>query len=401
MKLVKDKLFQPGFLFTGSFLCTSGFLCVGFMVTASVHAATPGTLDGTTVTYGGYVKLDAIASSYNGGSLPNGNFNRDFYVPSLIPVSGAEANTTFDMHARQTRFNLGTSSTIDGVALKTFIEMDFQATPIGDDRVTNGYAPELRLAYISYGNWMFGQNWSTFQNISTLPDTVDFIGNTDGGIFVRQAQIRYTYDNWQFSLENPETTITPYSGGARIVADQNPLPDLVSRYNLSAGGLSMSFAVLARQLVNNDAVQSDNNISSISFSVTGKWMIGQDDIRFGINSGDGLGRYVGLNTTNDAVLTANGELEAISTAGAFFSYRHLWNDQWRSNLIYSQQTIDNDITLTGTGATKKTYSARANLFYSATPKLNFGVEYTYAIRELETGRDGAMNRLQFTAKLDF
>jgi hypothetical protein len=365
------------------------------------HAATVNISDGTTITYGGYVKLDAISSRYDGGSPPSGNLNRDFYVPSLIPVGGVEANTTFDMHARQTRFNLGTNSTIDGVALNTFIEMDFQSTPIGDDRVTNGYAPELRLAYITYGNWMFGQNWSTFQNVATLPETADFIGNTDGGIFVRQAQVRYTNGNWQIALENPQTTITPFGGGTRIVADQSSLPDVVGRYNLTAGGLSMSFAVLLRQLASNDGVNSDSKISSASGSVTGKWMIGKDDIRFGINYGDGLGRYVGLNTTNDAVLQADGELEAIETGGAFFSYRHLWNNFWRSSVIYSRQVIDNDIALTGTGLTKDTYSARANIFYSATPKLSFGAEYTYAERELETGADGSMDRVQLTAKLDF
>ena len=371
------------------------------MLAVTVHAATLGTFDGTTVTYGGYVKLDAISSSYDGGLLPNGNVGRDFYVPSLIPVGGPEANTTFDMHARQTRFNLGTSNTIDSVALNTFIEMDFQSTPVGDDRVTNGYAPELRLAFITYGNWMFGQNWSTFQNVATLPETADFIGNTDGGIFVRQAQIRYTHGNWQIAAENPQTTITPYGGGTRIVADQNSIPDLVGRYNLTSGGLSMSVAVLLRQLANNNGTNSDSNISSASISVTGKWMIGKNDIRIGINSGDGLGRYIGLNTTNDAVLKANGELEAIETSGAFFSYRHFWNEYWRSSVIYARQIIDNDIGLTGTGVTKDTYSARANLFYSATPKLSFGAEYAYAMRELETGNDGSMNRVQLVAKLDF
>lgn len=378
-----------------------GILLVSLSAATGAHATTLGTYDGTTVTYGGYVKLDALFSSYDDGSLPSGSVGRDFYVPSLTPVGGSEANTTFDMHARQTRFNFGTSSIIDGVALGTFIEMDFQSTPVGDDRVTNGYAPELRLAYLTYGGWMFGQNWSTFQNTATLPETADFIGNTDGGIFVRQAQVRYTHGNWQIAAENPQTTITPFGGGTRIVADQNSIPDLVGRYNLTANKLSMSFAVLLRQLAYNNGVNPDSDVSSASASLTGKWMIGKDDIRFGINTGDGLGRYIGLNTTNDAVLNANGELESIETSGAFFSYRHLWNDDWRSSLVYSRQIIDNDIALTGTGITKDTYSARANIFYSATPKLNFGFEYAYAIREVETGSDGAMNRVQLVAKLDF
>ena len=386
---------------TKNILIKGSILGTTLLASAISQAATLGTFDGTTVTYGGYVKLDALLTNYDSGSLPNGSLGRDFYVPSLTPIGGIEANNTVDMHARQTRINLGTSSTVNDTALKTFIEMDFQATTIGDDRVTNGYAPELRLAYLSYGNWMLGQNWSTFQNTAALPDTADFIGNTDGGIFVRQAQIRYTLGNWQFAVENPETTITPYKGGTRIVADQNPVPDFVGRYNLTAGDLTLSFAALARQLVNNDTVKSIDTVNSYSFSVTGKWVIGKDDIRFGINGGDGLGRYIGLNTTNDAVIKENGELEAIGTTGGFISYRHLWSEKWRSNLVYSKQSIDNDIALTGTGATKSTESARINLFYSATPKLSFGAEVTRATREIETGLDGNLTRLQLVGKLDF
>jgi hypothetical protein len=85
----------------------------------------------------------------------------------------------------------------------------------------------------------------------------------------------------------------------------------------------------------------------------------------------------------------------------YAAYRHFWNEKWRSNITYSQIAIDNDTTLTGTGATEGTSSFRVNLFYSATDKLTFGGEYAHANRELESGADGNMDRLQFTAKLDF
>ncbi|RZA00780.1 MAG: porin [Moraxellaceae bacterium] len=373
----------------------------GFLAVAGAEAGTLGTFEGTTVTLGGYIKLDAIFSQYSDGTLANGSLGRDFYVPSLTPIGGKKESTQLDMHARQSRINFGTSSTVDGVALKTFVEMDFMATTIGDDRVTNGYAPELRLAFLTYGNWMFGQNWSTFQNTASLPDTADFIGNTDAGIFVRQAQVRYTHGNWQFALENPETTITPDNkGGARVVADDNALPDLVGRYNLTAGDLTMSFAALARQLVYvNGPV--DSSTSAYGVSVTGKLMVGKDDIRFGVNAGSGMGRYIGLNTANDAVLDAQGDLQAIDSLGYFASYRHLWDDQWRSNITYSALQVDNDLTLTGLGATESTASVRVNLFYSPTPKLSFGGEITHAVRSLESDADGSMDRLQFSVKLDF
>lgn len=388
MHLIKNNVISGGILATA-------------LVAAGAQAGTLGTFEGTTVTLGGYIKLDAMFSQYSDGTLANGSLGRDFYVPSLTPTGGKEESTQLDMHARQSRINFGTSSTVDGVALKTFIEMDFMATTLGDDRVTNGYAPELRLAFLNYGNWMMGQNWSTFQNTASLPDTADFIGNTDAGIFVRQAQVRYTAGNWQFAVENPETTVTPDNkGGARIVADDNAVPDLVGRYNLTSGGLTMSFAALARQLVYVSG-PIDSSTTAYGLSVTGKWMIGKDDIRFGLNAGSGMGRYIGLNTANDAVLDAKGDLQAIDSMGYFASYRHLWNDQWRSNITYSALDVDNDVVLTGAGAIATTSSVRVNLFYSATPKLSFGGEITHAVKELENNASGSMDRLQFSAKLDF
>ena len=60
----------------------------GLLTATLSQAATLGTFENTTVTYGGYVKLDALLSNYDSGSLPNGNLGRDFYVPSLTPIGG-------------------------------------------------------------------------------------------------------------------------------------------------------------------------------------------------------------------------------------------------------------------------------------------------------------------------
>lgn len=382
-------------------IITGGLAGATLLVAASAHSVTLGTFDDTTVKIGGYLKMDAISSSYSDGTLSAGNIGRDFYIPSLTPVGGSEENRTFDMHARQTRFNLGTESNIDGHKLKTFIELDFLATAGGNERITNSYSPRMRHAFIGFDNWLFGQTWSTFMNVGALPETADFIGNTDFTIFIRQTQIRYTTGNLQFSIENPETTVTPNGGGDRIVTDDNELPDFVARYNFKGDSLSLVAAVLARQLSYNDGAAIDDSITAFGLSLTGKLMLGKDDIRFGVNTGSGMGRYIGLNVANGAVLDANGELEAIDSTAYYAAYRHFWNAKWRSNITYSAIAIDNDTNLTGTTATSDTSSVRINLFYSPTKKLTLGGEFAHANRELESGADGDMDRFQFTAKLAF
>lgn len=105
--------------------------------------------------------------------------------------------------------------------------------------------------------------------------------------------------------------------------------------------------------------------------------------------------------TNDAVLNANNELESIDAYGGFVSYRHHWNDQWRSNLTLSMFEADNNTNLTGLGVTESDSSAHVNLIYQATPHLRFGMEYIYAKLELESGASGNMNRFQFSTILGF
>jgi len=379
-----------------------GVTSAAILTAVTAHSVTIGTFNNTTVKIGGYVKLDAMFSDFSDGTVRGGSFGRDFYVPSVTPVGGTSENTVFDMHARQTRVHLATDSKVGEHKLKSYIEIDFMVLepPNADERISNSYSPRMRHAFIEFDKWLFGQTWSTFQNVASLPETVDFIGNTDAGIFVRQPQVRYTWENWQFSLENPETTVT---GGAtgRIVADDNEWPDFVGRYNYKNKDLSLVGAVLLRQLTYNNGTTIDDSTVSWGVSFTGKYMINKDDIRFGINVGSGMGRYIGLNVANGAVVDANNKLEAIDSTGLFASYRHLWNQKWRSNFTYSRIDIDNNTSLSSGGTTKSTYSARANLFYSAAKNLTFGGEFAHANREVESGADGNLDRLQFMAMLKF
>jgi len=89
---------------------------------------------------------------------------------------------------------------------------------------------------------------------------------------------------------------------------------------------------------------------------------------------------------------------AIDSRGIFGSYRHFWNEKWRSNLTFSYLAVDNDIVLTGMGVTKNASSVHVNLIYRPQPKLDFGIEFLYADREIESGTDGDLTRFQFSAK---
>ncbi|MBF7071956.1 porin [Glaciecola sp. MH2013] len=372
------------------------------MSSVSLHAQAD-LLANSEVKFSGYIKADAIFSSYSDGTLSSQSVGRDFYIPGLTPVGGIKESTQFDAHAKQSRFQFtSTTKTDEGDTITGVLEIDFLVTPGGNERVSNSYVPRIRHGFIKYKAWTVGQTWTTFQDVKTLPETLDFIGVPDGVAFDRQALVRYQSGAWEFALENSESTITPFGGGTRIVSDDSSLPDAVVRYTHKADWGHLSVAGIVRQLRYVEGDLIDDSASSAGVSINSKINFDNgDDLRISLTSGSGLGRYVALNTANGAVLDANGNLKSIDSTAFALSYRHLWNSKMRSSVTYAQLTIDNDTALTGLGVNSATSSMSANLLYSPTKKITVGAEIKQATREIESGLDGDMTRLQFSMKYAF
>lgn len=372
--------------------------------TFAASLANASVLENTDINLSGYIKIDAMWTDFGDGTRPASDLSRDFYIPSLTPVGGEDEDVVFDFHAKQTRFRFTSDTNLDnGDKVTGVIEFDFQVTPDGDERISNSSSLRMRHAFIKYKNWLIGQTWSTFQDVKALPDTLDFIGATDGTIFNRQPMVRYTNGAFEFALENPETTVTvPTAGGpVRVTSDDNSFPDLIARYTFDGDWGHLTVAGIARQLSYQEGDVIDSTETAFGASITSKIMFGKNDLRLMANFGSGLGRYLALNTANGAVLDADGELEAIDSYGFNVAYRIVWDDKWRSTIDYALFNADNDTDLTGLSVTEETWSTRVNLIYQVNKALSVGGEVTVAERTIETGDSGSMNRLQFSAKYAF
>lgn len=353
---------------------------------------------------GGYIKLDAVAINAAEGDQ-NGNIVDTFYVPGATPVaSGSTDGNEWDSHfsAQESRVWINAKKALDnGDKLSGHIQIDFFSLGAtgGDERVSNSYAPRLRHAFIKYNNLLFGQTWSNAMHLHALPDGLDFAPLADGRVFVRQAMVKWSpTDSFSISLENNSTTITPFGGGSRITADDGYVPDVIAKWSPKVSWGSFSIAGIARRLSYNDTA-NDTETNAYGVTLGSKIKIGQkDDLRLGLIWGDGMGRYLGLNSGNDAVLDSNGDLQTIEQLGARIAYRHFWNEKLRSTIGYSVLSTDNSAALTGTGVTKESSSALVNLIYQATPGLQLGAEFMHAEREIESGADGDQDRVHFVAK---
>ena len=361
----------------------------------------------TTFSYKGYVKVDALASRFSAGELASSSAGRDFYLPSSTPVGNGESSQVFDMHAKQTRLNLGTKTLLDnGKTLSSQVELDFMVSLDGNERATNGYEPEIRHAFIQYDQFILGQTWSNFMDVKALPDTLDFIGSSEGTVFVRQAQLRYTQGGLSVALENPETTLSTVAVGTTpvgsVVSGDGRLPDLTARYVHDMGKQGhVSAALLVRELRNDNNGLDDTEIAT-GVNLSGQLNLNSTcNLRGAIHYGQGIGRYVGANLVNDAVLDAKNQLHLIDVTAGFVAFQHQWQPKLRSSLGVSMFKADIPTDIIGTGLTEKSQSAHANLIYNVTPSFEVGAELLHGERELSSGLDGKVDRLQFAAKYSF
>lgn len=396
-----------------SYAVTGTLLSVATLAMAtSANASTEFTVGDTDFRFGGYIKLDVMTSRFDNGNIASGSIGRDFYIPGLTPVGGGTSNTVTDFHARESRFFFGASHTLsNGETISGHLEFDFLGTSGGDKRVTNSYSPRVRHAYIDYRNWRVGQFWSNFQETAIIPEAPDFVGVADGIVFNRQPQIRYTFENGlSLSAEAPESTVTPYMGGTgRITTGDTAMPDLTARWGKQIDNLYFSVAGIYRRLelrhhnatVNGVDGTVNDTENAFGASLAMKWNIGPHDIRASVVHGTGLGRYVGINVSNGAVITDDFNLDAIDVTGYSFAYRHIWSEQWRSNLIFSRSDIGNAEEFTGILANDSTQRVAFNMMYQANERLVVGAELSRANRELISGADGNMDRFQLSAMYSF
>lgn len=364
---------------------------------------------GSTIRIGGYFKTDVVASKYSDGDPPPGTFIRNYYSPGGIPVASTAAagriareglQTTFS--SRETRFSINTETPVGDKKLLGVLELDFFDTPlIGNERVSSSFVPRIRQAYLTYDKFTIGETWTTFQNVATLPERVDFIGPTEGTVFQRHVLLRYTDGDFQFALENPETTVQ--QGATSLEADDDRVPDVVVRYNAKGDWGSAAVAAIGRYLSFDAGIANGVSDSAFGYgvSLSGVLKVGEtDNFNFMITGGEGIGRYVGLNLRDDVVVGSDRGLDTIGVVAGFASYRHFWTPQIRSVLTGSYYQAYNPA-FAGLLVTNNVGSVSFDTFYSPFKPLTLGLGYRYGRRELENDQAGDLNRLQFSAQYNF
>lgn len=358
----------------------------------------------TDFSYGGFIKFDALLTDTSDGAIAENSAGRLFFVPGTIPVGTNTASTkpSLDVHSQFSRFWLGTDTELDsGDKIRSYFEADLFGSALGNENNTNTFGVSIRHAYVAWNKWLAGQTWSNFQDTAALPDTVDFVGVSAGTVFVRQSQLRYTNGPWSVSVENPRTVATPFGTSSRITSNTSQIPDITARYVYKADWGHLSFAGLLRQLAVEEAGVDDRTFGG-GVSLSGRYNLGSnDDLRFMANYGEGISRYVGFSINSDVNIDAARKLDTIGMFAGYAAWHHMFNKALRGNLYAAYARFDNDTTLSSANVTESVSSVHANLIWTVLPMLDVGAEAMWATREIETGNNGDLTRLQFHVKYSF
>jgi hypothetical protein len=357
----------------------------------------------TSVTLGGYAKLDAVFSNPSAGVGSTADLELEAGNIPVGPNAKANEHNQVKFGARQSRLFAGTNTPTSRGALTTYVEGDFYGAA-GNESVSNSNGLRVRHAYGTLGGLLAGQTWTTFSDVDAYPETVDF-GGPVGRIFARQAQVRWTQPftsgQWSIALENPETVAT-LPNGTQFRADDDRLPDLAGIVSFNTGFGKYSIAGVARQLRVDSAsapASQDQKFGS-ALGVNGVIpFMRSDDLRFSAYYGNGIGRYsIGFFT--DALLDANGHILLPKQWLATLAYRHFWSPNLRSTLALSELGSSNPEGTAGS-VNRDSQSAHLNVIWSPVVQTNFGLEYIHARREVQNGESGTLNRLQAAAQYSF
>ena len=363
----------------------------------------------TTLKFSGFVDLDVHFTDTSDGEIdPNaaGGAGLDIYIPSLTPVSPSDSSADSDLQtdftAQSSRFALSTTTPAKFGDINTHIELDFLISPGGNELVSNSFNPRLRRAYVDYNGFRVGQEWSTFQGVHAIPESASFYTPAESQVFARQPILRYSFGNFQVALENPQTFIQDPPPGSGAIGDDGVIPDIIGRYNFKGDFGLISLSGILRELaVETDTI--DETDVGLGFSVAGRVKVaGDDDIRFSLQAGDGLGRYVGLGILRGAQFdAATGSLDAIGSVSGSIAYRAV-TGLWSTNVGYSFLDIDLDANNPlNLDQSEKSQSGYVAVIRKLGPKLTVGGEILIGERELVNGDSGTINRATFSVKQAF
>jgi hypothetical protein len=352
----------------------------------------------TTLKLYGYAQLDTTFDFLSRD--PNVEGDDWATVAALTPL-----DSTFDaknkkhqlyLTARTSRFGLTTTTSTAVGSLGVKLEGDFNGVNLEQGQTfTNSVLFRLRHAYGelsgSAGALLVGQTWSTFLDLPSYPDVVDFNGPGSFAL-VRNPMIRYTspaFAGWTLTLaaENAPGTdgndVSDLGGSEGITAFQT-IPDFHANVATAGNWGTFSLRGVTINYKRASATPGADSYSKQAYGLaaSGSFKLMGDTLVAHVEGGGGIGRYL-LNTIGGErnPFDSGTDLFLWDALAYHLGYTHVWNPEWRSNLVWSQTFIKpNPAAGDISELNQRIDQVFVNTFWTFAKNASFGIEYVYGRR---------------------
>jgi len=351
----------------------------------------------TELTIGGFIRASFI-HDFNAIESPYKFVAKDFVVngqPSGVP----DKRTTFTANASRLFFSTATPLSIG--QLTTFFSFDLAGNTTSssaDFRFRQGWA-QLD-DFVFGGNLRVGQAWSTWDDVSVLPETMDFEG-PNGSQQNRQPLIRWSRDYakaylLEIALENPSYDIT--NGGT-----SSGMPDSIVAFSWHQDWGHLRSAFIARHIRGDDINGHSDTTFGWGLQASGGIKVPllheKDNVKFQVVYGAATGSY-NNDGYDDAIFSSSGDLRTINAFQGFGSYQHWWTNTIRSSAVFGWVDMDNNSALSADDL-DRTFYASGNLVWSPFKQVDIGLEYLWGQRRNVNYETGSANRIQATTHFSF
>jgi hypothetical protein len=351
----------------------------------------------TRMKIGGYIKVDFVADF-------DGTLDSTQFLMRTIPVEGTPeygGDAYVDFFAKETRINFDIRRIIPGaVPLRGFVEGDFFSA---------GAQFRLRHAYITAGNFVIGQTWTTLSFMEAIPVMIDFAAG-DALFGGRAPQLRYQRllnDRWKVSVAAEQLQYLGIQNANNLpgkATTQWPLLAVRADYKYDDG--IVSFGTSVGQLHWDGAANGpSDSAAQFAFLVGGRQNLGERayaTYHFSYSEGAGENIMAFAGTAANAVLDANGKLETFPAFAAVFGFGYNLTSTLTTQGSYAYGVLDTPdsrdplaLERGGVGHLNLIWRPKNNEYFT------MGAEIMYGKTRVQNGATGDATRLQLMAKFAF
>jgi len=247
-----------------------------------------------------------------------------------IDVWGTDNTPNFWMDMHQSQIRLYGSHEIGGHQAIGYFEGDFWG---GNNKM------RLRMAYINYKFFQFGQDWSFFGDKEIWPNVFDWDGPSSG-IWRRDPMLQFYFwnkTNWkfEFGIEAPGAQLSYLADADSLFTNSsgNPIPDFIATLKKKTDWGHLRLAGIVRWLPykQNGDLSFVNGFGGAFSGIINTGKKHPNPIQFQLVYGYGIATYVvsfdGANY--DATTDGYGNMKAVPIMGGWVSY-----ELWLSKIIH-------------------------------------------------------------------